>query len=211
MNIKNHQKFLKLFYNLGFENPNFLIRYFNYSLLSSSPLENALPWWSWKAIDEISKSHFNDTFEYGSGGSTLFIGNISNNHLSVEDDPKWFNLVKNKLENLSLESIELIYESPDFIDLNSFTNSLYLTSLSSPKDLIIIDGQDHWSPSSSKTARHICFYYAEKFIKPGGIIILDDSWRYKDIRVKNHAKFYKCFESIGPCRIGVTSTDFYYY
>ena len=63
MNIKNYQKILKLIHHLGFKNPNFLFRYFNHSFLSNSPLQAGLPWWSWRAIDEISKFNFNDTFE----------------------------------------------------------------------------------------------------------------------------------------------------
>ena len=59
--------------------------------------------------------------------------------------------------------------------------------------------------------RPVCFQLAETVIKPGGIIIVDDAWRYADI-IKNHlAKERRDFQSIGPCRPGVTSTDIYFY
>jgi hypothetical protein len=40
---------------------------------------------------------------------------------------------------------------------------------------------------------------------------VDDSWRYPLIRTESHAEKRVVHESIGPCRKGVTSTDFDYY
>ena len=58
-----------------------------------------------------------------------------------------------------------------------------------------------------------CFKRAESNITPGGIIVVDDSW-FPDcaaLRNSNRAKRVRMFESTGPCRIGVTSTDVYFY
>jgi hypothetical protein len=52
---------------------------------------------------------------------------------------------------------------------------------------------------------------AEKSIKKGGIIILDDSWRYDQVRSRNSAKKHVVLKSTGPCRYGVTSTDIFFY
>ena len=57
----------------------------------------------------------------------------------------------------------------------------------------------------------MCFERAENQIKPGGIIVIDDSWRYPGLRKKNRAKEFREFRSVGPCRPGVTSTDVYFY
>ena len=40
---------------------------------------------------------------------------------------------------------------------------------------------------------------------------IDDFWRYEKLLKNNKAKRIKFFESLGPCRIGVTSTAFFYY
>ena len=56
-----------------------------------------------------------------------------------------------------------------------------------------------------------CFALAETRIKTGGIIIVDDSWRYPELRAHNHASSWREFRSTGPCRPGVTSTDIFFY
>jgi hypothetical protein len=41
--------------------------------------------------------------------------------------------------------------------------------------------------------------------------VLDDSWRYDPVRAEHHAKRFEAFQSVGPGRPGVTSTDVYFY
>jgi hypothetical protein len=43
------------------------------------------------------------------------------------------------------------------------------------------------------------------------MIVVDDSWRYPELRAKNRAKRFSVFQSVGPCRPGVTSTDVFFY
>ena len=73
-------------------------------------------------------------------------------------------------------------------------------------DIILVDNYEE-----DEDLRTVCFYEAEKAIVPGGIIILDDSWRYEKVRKNNSAKKVLRFQSIGPCRPGVTTTDIYFY
>jgi predicted O-methyltransferase YrrM len=73
-------------------------------------------------------------------------------------------------------------------------------------DLIVVDGSEEWTH-----VRPICFAKAEDHVKEGGIIVVDDSWRYPTLRQKHHAKDLKIFQSVGPCRPGVTSTDIFFY
>jgi len=75
-------------------------------------------------------------------------------------------------------------------------------------DVILIDGLEDWSKYN---LRPICFAIAETRVKQGGIIILDDSWRYTHLRQKNSAVRVQVFESPGPARPRVTSTDVYFY
>jgi hypothetical protein len=73
-------------------------------------------------------------------------------------------------------------------------------------NVIVVDGTE-WTPN----VRPICFRSAEEQVAPGGIIVVDDSWRYRQLRQRNRAKRFQIFESVGPARFGVTSTDVYFY
>ena len=75
----------------------------------------------------------------------------------------------------------------------------------SPGD-VVVDGGEEWTQ-----VRPICFQKAEARVKPGGIIVVDDSWRYPSLRERNHARQFRVFKSVGPCRPGVTSTDVFFY
>src|ERR1022692_694672 len=96
---------------------------------------------------------------------------------------------------------------PDFKNPEGFENSAYLHSIPPQKfDVIVVDGAEDAVP-----VRPICFYHAENFINPGGIIVVDDSWRYPELRRINRAAKHRIFKSVGPCRPGVTSTDIFFY
>jgi len=75
----------------------------------------------------------------------------------------------------------------------------------------VVDGEDHFGPDSTWSARTSCFLRWENFINQGGVIVVDDSWRYPEIRKLSKAKEVKILEGIGPCRRGVTSTDLHFY
>jgi len=72
--------------------------------------------------------------------------------------------------------------------------------------VIVVDGTE-WTAN----VRPICFRAAEEQIAAGGIIVVDDSWRYRELRQANRAHGVNIFESVGPGRFGVTSTDVYFY
>lgn len=78
-------------------------------------------------------------------------------------------------------------------------------------DLIAIDGEDHFGPDSTWSARVLYFERAQSFIKPNGIIVVDESWRYPKIEEISYAKSVKRLESLGPSRMGVRTTDIYQY
>ncbi len=73
-------------------------------------------------------------------------------------------------------------------------------------NVIVVDGTEEWIQ-----VRPICFSRAETRIKAGGIIVVDDSWRYPQLRTNHCAKYYRTFQSVGPGRPGVTSTDVFFY
>jgi spermidine synthase len=73
-------------------------------------------------------------------------------------------------------------------------------------DVIVVDGLEEWIQ-----VRPICFEKAQDRVKRGGIIVVDDSWRYPRLRESHRGVRHQVFESVGPCRPGVTSTDVFHY
>lgn len=174
-----------------------------------TPLVLELPWISYAAIDFLSKFVKKDmwVFEYGSGGSTIFFARRTRHVVSVEDNPRWLERVRDRIERLSLSNVELQFRPFDFRDAAGFDSSAYLNSIPNQKfDVILIDGSEE-----SEQVRPACFFHAEKFVAPGGVIVVDDSWRYPALRSKHHATNLRIFESVGPARPGVTSTDVFFY
>jgi hypothetical protein len=189
--------------------PKYFPGYLQTNLLSKQPLDLELPWFSYAAIDFL-RSFLGpqmSVFEYGSGGSTLFFGRRVRTVISTEDNATWFENVGRRLTELSLKNVELQHHEFDFKNPKGFENSAYLNSIPSQKlDVIVVDGMEEAVP-----VRPTCFYHAENFINPGGIIVVDDSWRYPELRRKNRAINHRIFQSVGPCRPGVTSTDIFFY
>lgn len=213
MYLTNAQRTRKLLFSL-LSKPGNICSYFLYSLTSKSPLELAMPWWSLDAIraleNHLSEKH--EVFEWGSGGSTLYLAKRAKKVTTVEQHPEWLEKVRVSLEKDSLANVSLLFRNLDISDREAFESCPYAKALESTKDVIIVDGEDAFGPDSQWSAREICFQIAEKWIKKiEGLIVVDDSWRYPAIRSKTKAKRLVVHESTGPCRRGVTSTDFHYY
>jgi len=213
MYLTNFQRSLKLLGQLC-SSPRDLIPYFRYSITNNSPLELELPWWSQSAIREIQKhlNHSHNVFEWGSGGSSVFLAKRCKELTTIEHHPDWFEQVERILKDKETSNSRLLLREINLEDEQAFLSSPYAQSLQSAYDIIVIDGEDHFGPESSWSARESCFYLAQEWIsKDGGLIIVDDSWRYPALREKTKSKKMVIHESIGPCRKGVTSTDFHYY
>ena len=120
-------------------------------------------------------------FEFGSGSSTLFFEDHFDQVFSVEHDKEWFEIISTnikkanvylvppkKVSNPVCGSKKLGFRNLDFVNYVNF-----IDSLGKKFDVIFIDGR----------ARQECLKLAKQYLKPGGIIILDDSnrLRYKNI------------------------------
>jgi hypothetical protein len=213
MYLTNVQRSLKLLGHLC-SRPGNLIPYFRYSITNCSPLELELPWWSLSAIRELEK-HLNNNhrvFEWGSGGSSVFLARRCRELTTIEHEPDWFDLVEKTMTALEIQGSQLFLREINLENEKAFLTSPYASALQSSHDVIVIDGEDHFGPESSWSARESCFKLAEQWVcKDGGLIIVDDSWRYPALRQNTNAQKMVIHESIGPCRRGVTSTDFHYY
>jgi hypothetical protein len=190
--------------------PKYLPRCIEHNVINgTSPLDLEVPWFSYAANDflaEYLRPHMT-VCEYGSGGSTLFYARRSKFVHSIEDRDKWYELVSARLLELEISNVEIMLRPFDFKNPIGFEHSEYLHAMPDDQfDVISIDSSEEWTQ-----VRPICFAHAEKHIKPGGIIVVDDSWRYPGLRTNNKAKRFRIFQSVGPCRPGVTSTDIFFY
>lgn len=190
--------------------PQYVSRCITHNVVNGkTPLDLALPWFSYAAIDFLEEflEPQMTVCEYGSGGSTLFFARRVKSVFSIEDNPKWFELVRQRLHHDSLQNVTMELCPFDFKDPVGFEHSAYLHAIPDERfDVIVVDGSEEWIQ-----VRPQCFKRAENRVKPGGIIVVDDSWRYPQLRKKNQARDHKIFQSVGPCRPGVTSTDVYFY
>jgi len=174
-----------------------------------TPLEQELPWFSYGAIDFLRSFLQSEmaVFEYGSGGSTLFFARAAGSVVSTENDARWLEKVEQRLRAQRIGNVILQHREFDVAAPENFDQSSYLHSIPTANfDVIVVDGAEERVP-----VRPTCFYHAENFVRTGGIIVVDDSWRYPRLRQKNRAKRHQIFKSVGPCRPGVTSTDIFFY
>jgi predicted O-methyltransferase YrrM len=190
--------------------PRYVPRYVQTNLFGrASALDVELPWISYAAIDFLSGFVRPEmtVFEYGSGGSTLYFARRCASVISIEDNADWFRRVRERLVQQQIHNVDLQCRPFDFHSAIGFENSEYLNAIPNQKfDIILVDGTEQ-----QIQVRPTCFAYAANFVRPGGVIIVDDSWRYPGLRDQNHAKEARVFQSVGPCRPGVTSTDIFFY
>ncbi len=203
------QKIGRVFADLV-SHPQYLSRCISHNLIKGkTPLDLELPWFSYAAIDfldEFLKPEMT-VCEYGSGGSTVFFARRVKSVFSIEDNSEWYELVTARLQAKGLLNAKLKLCPFDFKNPAGFEHSAYLKAMPDERfDVVVVDGSEEWTQ-----VRPICFVKAEEHVKRGGIIVVDDSWRYPVLRDKNHAQDYRIFQSVGPCRPGVTSTDVFFY
>jgi hypothetical protein len=137
----------------------------------------------------------------------MFFARRTKSVFSIEDNAKWFQTVSDQLCAKSIKNVTMKLCPWDFKHPAGFENSEYLNAIPDERfDVILVDGSEEWT-----RIRPICFEKAQKRIKKDGIIVVDDSWRYPEIRERHAAKRYEIFQSVGPCRPGVTSTDVFFY
>jgi hypothetical protein len=210
MYLTNRERILKVLWKL-ISRPSQAPSYFHNLITQKSPLELRIPWWSYDAINFIRKLEFNNSFEWGSGGSTLFLASRSKQLITIENDFSWHDRLKAELKENQIDNVSLLKKDTDLSSPQNFKNSDYFNSLDKKYDLIAIDGEDHFGPDSNWSARIACFEKAQSFINPNGLIIVDDSWRYPEVGKLSKANSCIQFESLGPARKGVTRTDIYFY
>jgi predicted O-methyltransferase YrrM len=173
-------------------------------------LQLQLPWFSLASIAFLDRfvTRQMEVFEYGAGGSTLYFAKRAGKVVSTESDRGWLERVELALAAAGFGNAEVQYRPFDFHRAEEFEQSDYLHSIPDRLfDVIVIDSAEE----EEAIVRTACFRQAEARVRLGGIIVVDDSWRYPELHTAHHAKAWREFRSIGPCRPGVTSTDIYFY
>lgn len=159
-------------------------------------------------------------FEYGAGGSTFFFLRHKCNVVSVEHNADWHDIVIKKLgRNDSKEDCCLFLRPPVYsgktvdyrdeancvsfdADFYGYNFSDYVKHISQYEDrsfdLILVDGR----------ARRSCLNYAASKIKPGGLLVLDNSDRKEYLEepfpaLKDY-EVLKVFHGSPPCLTGNT-------
>jgi predicted O-methyltransferase YrrM len=163
------------------------------------PLDLELPWITIVAKNFIQKylkeKDRSDVkiFEFGAGGSSLFFLKYANEVISVEHDPKWYELVKETIEKKNIPGWKVYLHEPektvselDFIPEagnphHYYTNSEpykdflfknYVTSIDTYPDnyfdIVLVDGR----------SRASCLYHSKNKVKKGGLLILDNAERH---------------------------------
>jgi predicted O-methyltransferase YrrM len=148
-----------------------------------------------------------EVFEFGSGGSSIFLAGRAASVTCVEDEEKWAARVQDEAGKRGLHNLIMLHRPFDFHHPKGFPESDYLAALGAADfDVIVVDGKEESCP-----VRDACFWKAEEHIKPGGFIVLDDSWRYPQVKARNKALKWTDHKGTGYCRVGVTSTTVFAY
>jgi hypothetical protein len=190
--------------------PGYIAPYVSNCISRRSPLELEIPWFSYSAIrflDQFVKARML-VYEYGSGGSTLYFSKHSGRVVSIEDNKQWYERITRVVHERDIKNVNIRFTPANLCSVGLFRASGYPDAL--PKelaDIVVVDG----SELDEVQVRPVCFTIAETRIKSGGVIIVDDSWRYPQLRYHNSAKKVQTFQSVGPARPGVTSTDVFFY
>ncbi|HET7217420.1 MAG TPA: class I SAM-dependent methyltransferase [Vicinamibacterales bacterium] len=134
------------------------------SVRAGRPVDAAgqpIPWFTYPAIEFLQQLDFSarTVFEYGSGNSTLFWAGRATCVVSVEDDERWFEQLKTQAP----PNCTLLHEP----DLRSYVDTI--SRYPEGFDVIVVDG-----PARGRT-RVNCARAAVQHLKPGGMIILDNS------------------------------------
>ena len=120
-----------------------------------------LPWYTYPAIEFLQQLDLSEktVFEFGAGNSTLFWAGRAARVISIEDDERWSATLMAKVPANCL----VLQEA----DLDRYANAI--TRYPEGFDIIVVDG-----PARGRT-RFKCALAALRHLKPGGMIILDNS------------------------------------
>jgi len=177
---------------------------------SLTPMELELPWLAHGTIQLLEKRKMNaetKILELGGGGSTLYFAKRGATVTCFETSKEWAERIQSKCRDMRRDNVTVKIFEFDGALKNPPEKARIADEMKKGRyDIILVDNSD-----LAALHRPAFFYIAEKCVKPGGLIILDDSFRYPEIRLKNNAKWFRTYKTIGPARQELTETDVYFY
>ena len=150
-------------------------------------LSGGVPWLSFRAREWLDSYLTADmrVFEYGSGGSTIYLARRAGELVSVEHDEAWYARVSRVLASADIGNCDYLLRPPEAMpsdDSSSVCTSnmkewwglsfnTYVRTIDRYPDgyfdLVLVDGR----------ARPFCIEAAARKVRVGGCILLDDSQR----------------------------------
>lgn len=188
-----------------------------------SPVDDQRPWINYRATDWL-ESYLTPTmrvFEYGSGGSTLFLAKRVAHVVSVEHDEGFYRIMNEKISHRGITNCTYILRTPESFDMDqippygteSFSSEwpshktmsfeAYVKSIdeypNSYFDLVTVDGR----------ARPSCAFRALPKLKNGGWLLVDNMERARYKIIRDLLAPYQRRELFGlvPCELRLQRTN----
>lgn len=178
-----------------------------------NPLDDELPWITFRAIQRLLSYLQPEmrVFEYGAGGSTLFLAKRVGELVSVEHDETFHSVVANRLAKQGIRNCRLILSRPERRSPQPVPEAVYGTaSFAScqPRhagkwfekyvkvideypdgyfDLVMVDGR----------SRDCCVRRALRKVNPGGALLMDNSERPAYAVARQLLDGYPCTDMFG--------------
>ena len=195
--------------------PHHATRWMGNRMNGKTPIEQGLPWFSYTAIDFLESwlKPGMSVFEWGGGGSTVFFASRGCKVTTVESHEGWAGKVREKLLSIGKEVSDRVEiraipaETKDPAQVKAYVEAF---ATGGPWDLVIIDGLEESYISRMDCVRFVAAHL-DKLTK-GACVALDDSWRptYDETPKIFAALKPQLNWGLGPSRMGVTRTDFYW-
>lgn len=203
------QKILSLT-TLLLRSPSQIWPYVKYSpLWCRQPVDVSLPWISFGALRFLNKflRPEHEVFEFGGGGSTIYFAQRAQRVLTMESHPDWHQTLSAALAERHLKNAVCELHPISGDDATQFKDDQFFQRVQSQRwDVILVDCYCGYSKTRYGAIRPFAFELAQRQLKPGGIIVLDDSWMFPELLAAKPGWRITDFVGPGPCRYGVTST-----
>ena len=192
---------LYAFHQLLFSNKSYLRRLGWWgSFRAKSPVDGRgqpIPWLSYPAIEFLAGRIQPDwnVFEYGSGNSTLWWASRVASVVSCEHDAEWASFIQaNQPDNVTL-LVKTVEDGAYAAALEPYPESF---------DVVVLDG----------VCRSDCVPYIESALKPGGIIVFDNTDRPTNQSATKHLEDsgFKRIDFVGqvPGSVHTDATSVFY-
>lgn len=131
----------------------------------ANALERGVPWLPYRTIEALEPLARNArVFEYGGGGSTVWFAERAAQVVTVEHDRAWLEALRTALSESA--NVELLQADVDDDGPTGYVSAIDRFD-DEQFDIVLVDGR----------RRMACLQRARARVRPGGVLVLDDSDR----------------------------------